>query len=53
MVNYLLDRGEKVDFKEVGQPKGEFADWIEPLTLALEQGAEGDGPDLRAAVGRA
>jgi ferritin len=37
MVNYLLDRDEKVDFKEVGRPKSEFADWIEPLTLALEQ----------------
>jgi ferritin len=37
MVNYLLDRGEKVDFKEVGQPKSDFPDWIAPLRLALEQ----------------
>ena len=37
MVNYLLDRGEKVDFKEIGQPKADFADWIEPLRLAFEQ----------------
>jgi ferritin len=37
MVNYLLDRGEKVDFREVGQPKNDFADWIEPLRLAFEQ----------------
>src|SRR4051794_7352976 len=37
MVNYLLDRGEKVGFKEVGQPKSEFPDWIAPLRLALEQ----------------
>jgi ferritin len=37
MVNYLLDRNEKVDFKEIGQPKADFPDWIAPLRLALEQ----------------
>src|SRR5689334_6617098 len=37
MVNYLLDRNEKVDFKEIGSPKSEFPDWIAPLRLALEQ----------------
>jgi ferritin len=37
MVNFLLDRDEKVDFKEINAPKQAFADHIEPIKLALEQ----------------
>jgi bacterioferritin B len=37
MVNFLLDRDEKVDFGEVARPRGAFADHVEPIKLALEQ----------------
>jgi bacterioferritin B len=37
MVNFLLDRDQKVDFGEVSKPRGEFADHVEPIKLALEQ----------------
>ena len=37
MVNYLLDRGARVDFSEVSAPQTQFPDHVAPIKLALEQ----------------
>ena len=37
MVNYLLDRGAKVDFGAIEGPRDEFPDHVAPIAHALEQ----------------
>jgi ferritin len=37
MVNYLLDRSQRVDFSEVSAPQTQFPDHIAPIRLALQQ----------------
>ena len=37
MVNYLLDRGAKLDLPGIPEPRKAFADHVEPIRLALEQ----------------
>ncbi len=37
MVNYLLDRGGRVDFGAIPAPRDQFTDHIEPISLALDQ----------------
>ena len=37
MVNYLLDRNQRVDFSEVSAPQTQFPDHIAPIRLALQQ----------------
>jgi bacterioferritin B len=37
MVKYLLDSGERPALPGVAEPKGEFADVVEPIGVALEQ----------------
>lgn len=37
MVNYLLDRNQRVDFSEVSAPQQQFPDHVAPIKLALEQ----------------
>ena len=37
MVNYLLDRGAKVDLQGIPEPRKLFADHVEPIQVALDQ----------------
>src|SRR4051795_9058728 len=37
MVKYLLDSGQRPALPGVAEPKGEFADGVEPIGVALEQ----------------
>jgi len=37
MVNYLLDRGAKVDFGAIAEPRTRFGDHVEPISVALDQ----------------
>jgi ferritin len=37
MVNYLLDRDAKVDFGSIAEPRTQFADHVEPISVALDQ----------------
>jgi ferritin len=37
MVQYLLDAGEQPRIPGVAEPRGDFADVVEPIRIALEQ----------------
>jgi bacterioferritin B len=37
MVSYLVESGSKPTLTEISAPRGDFADHVEPISLALEQ----------------
>jgi bacterioferritin B len=37
LIQYLLDSGHRPEIPSVGAPRGEFADIVEPVAVALEQ----------------